>query len=96
MNKKIVTLVLVILISFCLLSIVVADNVTHDHNNKTTDHDKTVDKDKKVDKNKKTTDKNKTTDKKKTHKQTGNYILAKGRGNEITYSDGFRGFMIDS
>ena len=51
MNKKIVTLVLVILISFCLLSIVVADNVTHDHNNKTTDHDKTVDKDKKVDKN---------------------------------------------
>ena len=96
MNKKIVTLVLVILISFCLLSIVVADNVTHDHNNKTTDHDKTVDKDKKVDKNKKTTDKNKTMDKNKTHKPTGNYILAMGSGNDIPFSDGFRGFMIDS
>ena len=45
MNKKIVTLILVILISLCFLSIVVADNATHDDNN-TTDHNKTIDKNK--------------------------------------------------
>ena len=104
MNRKIVTLILVILISFCFLSIVVADNATHDDNN-TTDHDKTIDKDENVDKN--TTDDNKTQDnpisdkdkikhKNKTdHKSKKNYILAKGKGNDIKFSDGFRGFILD-
>ena len=103
MNKKIVTLILVILISFCFLSIVVADNASHGDNNSTdgnstidnddndtdndpTDKDKTDDKDKKDDKN---ADKNKKdTSKKK-------YILAKGKGNDIKFSDGFRGFILD-
>ena len=40
MNKKIVILIIVILLSFCFLGIVVADNVAHD--NHTTDHGKTV------------------------------------------------------
>ena len=105
MNKKIVTLILVILISFCFLSIVVADNATNDDNN-ATDHDKTIHKDK-IDKNKtddkndtsdknKTDDKNKTTDKNKTdHKSKKHYILAKGKGNDIKFSDGFRGFILD-
>lgn len=94
MNKKIVTLIIVILISFCFLGIVVADNVAHDGNN-TTDHNKKVDKDKKVDKNK-TDDKNKTPDKNKTDNKTKkNYILAKGSGDDIKFSDGFRGFMLD-
>ena len=99
MDKKIVTLILVILISFCFLSIVVADNATNDDNN-TTDHDKTVDNDKidddkHVDKNK-TDDKNKTKDKNKTDdKSKKNYILAKGKGNDIRFSDGFRGFRLD-
>lgn len=105
MDKKIVTLILVILISFCFLSIVVADNATHDDNN-ATDHDKKidddksvddgqVDKDKKVDKNK-TDDKNKTKDKNKTDdKSKKNYIIAKGKGNDIRFSDGFRGFRLD-
>ena len=99
MNKKIVTLILVILISFCFLSIVVADNVAHDNNN-TTDHNKTIDKNKTVDKddveNNKTTDKDKATDKNKTDdKSKKNYILAKGKGNDIRFSDGFRGFILD-
>ena len=85
MNKKIVSLILVILISFCLLSIVVADSAIHDANS--TNHDKTADKDKKIDNNKKTN--NKTNDKPK-----GNYILAMGSGNDILFSDGFRGFII--
>ena len=101
MNKKIVTLILIIVISFCFISIVVADNVTHDDNNATddddnvthddndtTDHGKTSDKDK-DDKNKKK-DKDKTDDKSKK-----NYILAKGSGNNIKFSDGFRGFILD-
>ena len=94
MNKKIVTLILVILISFCFLSIVVADNVAHDNNN-TTDHKKTIDKD---DDNVKedTADKKNTTDKDKTdHKSEKKYILATGNGNDITFSDGFRGFILD-
>ena len=107
MNKKIVTLILVILISFCFVSNVVADSVSHDNNNtqdhvKTIDNDKkvdkekNVDKDKKVDKNKKT-DKNKTTTNKNktTDKSKKNYILALGSGNDIMFSDGFRGFVID-
>ena len=94
MNKKIVTLVLVLLISFCFLSIVVADNATHDDNNLSV-HDKTIIKDKNVDKNK-TADKNKTTDKNKTDdKSKNNYILAKGKGNNIKFSDGFKGFILD-
>ena len=99
MNKKIVTLILVILISFCFLSIVMADNVTHDDTN-TTDHDKTIDEDKDVDNDKKddkkTNDKDKKTDKSKTDdKSNKNYIKAKGSGNEIIFSDGFRGFRLD-
>ena len=94
MNKKIVTLILVILISFCFLSIVVADNATHDDNN-TDDYDKTIDKDDdnvkdNITDKKKTTDKNKMDDKSKK-----NYILAKGNENDITFSDGFRGFILD-
>ena len=86
MNKKIVTLILVILISFCFLSIVVADNAIHNDNN-TTDHDKTVDN---------TTDNNKTPDKNDTDdKSKNNYILAKGKGNVVKFSDGFRGFILD-
>ena len=91
MNRKLVALILVVLISFCFLSIVVADNVAHDDNN--TNHDKTINKDKKVDKK---TDKNKTTNKNKTDdKSKKNYILAKGSGNGIMFSDGFRGFILD-
>lgn len=81
MNKKIVTLIIVILISFCFLSIVVAENATHDDNH-ATDHN--------------TTDKNKITDKNKTDNGSKkNYILAKGNGNDIKFSDGFRGFRLD-
>ena len=50
MNKKIVTLIIVILISFCFLSFVVAENFAYDDNN-ATDHD-----------NNQTTDENKTDD----------------------------------
>ena len=104
MDKKIVSVILVILISFCFLSIVVADNDTQDDNatdsnasddsidandtdsnatdQNTTDENKTD--------NNKTKDKNKTDD--KSHK---NYILAKGHGNDIEFSDGFRGFILD-
>ena len=105
MNKKIVTLILVILISFCFLSNVVADTVAHDDVN-TQGHDKTINKDK-VDKNK-TTDKNNKTDKNKTSDKNGtadknktddkskkDYILAKGKGNDIKFSDGSRGFILD-
>lgn len=82
MNKKIVTLILVILISFCFLSIVVAENTAHDDIN-SSDHGKTI-------------DKNKTTDKNKSHdKSKKNYILAKGSGSDIKFSDGFRGFRLD-
>ena len=70
MNKKIVILIIVILLSFCFLSIAVADNATQDNNH--------------------TTDKNKTEPKHQT-----NYILAKGNGNTITFSDGFIGFRLD-
>ena len=63
MNKKIITLILVILVSFCFLSIVVADHATNNDNNET-DHNPT-DKDK-VDDN--STDKNKTDDKSKDDK----------------------------
>ncbi|WP_407424705.1 hypothetical protein [Methanobrevibacter sp.] len=87
MNKKIVTLILVILISFCFLGIVVADNATHDDNN-TADHDKKVDN--KTDDNTNTVDKSKTVDKPKK-----NYIKAEINGNDIKFSDGFRGFILD-
>ena len=87
MNKKIVTLIIVILISFCFLSIVVADNATHDNDN-TTDHNSTIDKN--------TTGKDKKTDHDKTDDDSKkNYILAKGKGNNIKFSDGFRGFILD-
>lgn len=95
-----VTLILVILVSFCFISIVVADNATNDDNN-TTDQDSPIDKDNNGDKNKttdkdKSTDKNKTIDKNKTEdKSKKNYILAKGKGNDIKFSDGFRGFILD-
>ena len=93
MNKKIVTLILVILISFCFLSIVVADNAKHGDYD-TSDHGK-INKDKKIDKNK-TDDKNKTSDKNKSDdKSKKNYILAKGKGNDIKFSDGYRGFRLD-
>ena len=90
MNKKIVTLILVILVSFCFLSIVVADNATNDDTN-ATDHDKTTDNDKTIDKDKKT-DKDKTKDNDKSKK---NYIKAKGSGNDIRFSDGYRGYRLD-
>ena len=94
MNKKIVTLILVILISFCFLSIVVADNATHDDNN-INDHDQTIDEDD-DNPNEDTTDKKNTTDKNKIGvKSKKNYILAKGKGNNIKFSDGFRGFILD-
>lgn len=80
-----VTLILVILISFCFLSIVVADNATHDDKN-TTHHDKPIDKD--------TTD-NKTDTNKTDNKTKGNFIIAKGSGDDIRFSDGFRGFRLD-
>ena len=87
MNKKIVTLIIVILVSFCFLSFVVADNVTHGDNS-TTDHDKPVNKD--------TSDKNKTPEKNESgNKSKGNYILAQGSGDDIRFSDGFRGFRLD-
>ncbi|MEE1128591.1 MAG: hypothetical protein UHW99_01265 [Methanobrevibacter sp.] len=112
MNKKIVTLILVILVSFSFLSIVVADNATHDSNNGADDgplggQDKTddntpdkgyaSDKDQKSDKNiKANTDKNIKDNKNKTvDKSKNNYILAKGHGNDIKFSDGFRGFILD-
>ena len=85
MNKKIFALIIVILISFCFISIAVADNVTH-HDNSTADHGKSADKNKTVDN--KTADKNKTDDKSK-------YILAQGSGDDIRFSDGFRGFRLD-
>ena len=93
MNKKIFTIILIILISFCFLSIVVADNNTHNDTN-TTDHNKTIDKDN-VDDNK-TSDNNNTPDKNKTDDKSKNkYILAKGNGNNIKFSDGFRGFILN-
>ena len=83
MNKKIVTLILVVLISFCFLSIVVADNATNDGNatdDDTGDKNSTIDDDKTDDKDK-TTDKNKTTDKDKPDdKSKKNYILLKEMG----------------
>lgn len=98
MNKKIVTLIIVILVSFCFLGIVVADNATNDDNS-TTDPDQTIDNDN-VDDDKKddkttvidNTDKDKD---KKDDKSKKNYILAKGKGNDIKFSDGFRGFILD-
>lgn len=102
MNKKIVTLILVMLVSFSFLSIVVADNTTHgdingaddgssDTPDKTDDgsSDKDDAADKKTDDDKKS-DKDKSDDKSKK-----NYILAKGHGNNIKFSDGFRGFILD-
>ncbi len=87
MNKKIVMLVGIIFISFCFLSFVVAENVMHDDNSPT-NHDKPIDKD--------TTDKNQTPDKNESgDKPKGNYVLAKGSGDEISFSDGFKGFRLD-
>lgn len=79
MNKKLVTLIIVILISFCFLSIAVADNATYDDNNPGHENN-TVDP--------KTTDNNNTDDPK-------DYIIAKGKGNDIRFSDGYRGFVVD-
>ncbi|MEE0902207.1 MAG: hypothetical protein UIB31_06725, partial [Methanobrevibacter sp.] len=98
MNKKIVTLIIVILVSFCFLGIVVADNATNDDNS-TTDPDQTidddnVDDDKKDDKTTVIDDTKKDKDK-KDDKSKNNYILAKGKGNDIKFSDGFRGFILD-
>ena len=99
MNKKIVALILIIVISFCFISIVVADNVTHDDSNATHDDKNTIDHDKKSDKDKKddkdTHVKNKAKDKNKTDDKSKNYILAKGNGNDIRFSDGYRGFILD-
>ncbi|WP_407377537.1 hypothetical protein [Methanobrevibacter sp.] len=104
MNKKIVTLILVILVSFSFLSIVVADNATNGGDNGVDDSpsvdqdkkdDDTPDKDDSADKNKKS-DKDKKDNKDKTNdKSKHNYILAKGHGNDIRFSDGFRGFILD-
>lgn len=85
MNKKIFALIIVILISFCFIGIAMADNATH-QDNSTDDHDKPIDKD--------TSDKNKTPDKNKTDDKS-KYILAQGSGNDIKFSDGFRGFRLD-
>ena len=86
MNKKILTLILVVLVSFSFLSIVVADNLVHNDNN-TTHHNKTIHNNTKIQNN--TTDKNKTDDKPK------RYVVAKGKGNNIKFSDGYRGFILD-
>ena len=104
MNKKIITLVLVIIISLCFLGIVVADNDTHSDNS-TADDNKTIDKndtddDHKIDDKNKTDDDKKDDDKKDDDKKDDdkskkNYIIAKGEGNNIKFSDGFRGFILD-
>ena len=106
MNKKTFALVLVILISFSFLSIVVADNITNDGDD-ATDHDDTVDvdndtdddndtSDKDNDDKNNTDDKDDSTDENKTpDKSKKDYILAKGHGNDIKFSDGFRGFILD-
>lgn len=87
MNKKMVTLILVILISFCFIGIVVAHNTTHADKN-SSDYGKTIDN--------KTPDKNITPDKNDSHnKSKKNYILAQGSGNDIRFSDGYRGFILD-
>ena len=83
MNKRIVTLIIIILVSFCFLGIVVADNATHNDNG--TD-DGSIDN--KTDDKNITPDKNKSDDKSK-------YILAQGSGDDIRFSDGFRGFRLD-
>ena len=102
MDKKIVALILVILISFCCLSIVVADNATQDDNTPPSD-DSTVDGDDSDDDDtsdddkkdtKKNTDKNKKKNKNKTDDKKGD-VTAKGSGNDIIFSDGFRGFILD-
>ena len=59
----------------------------HDDNSPT-NHDKPIDKD--------TTDKNQTPDKNESgDKPKGNYVLAQGSGDEISFSDGFKGFRLD-
>ena len=96
MNKKAVTLIFVILISFCFISIAVADNATPDDNNTThkDKHDKKQTKEKNTTVKNKTTEDNKTDDN-KTEDKSGNYILAMGSGNNIRFSDGFIGFILD-
>ena len=87
MNKKMVTLIFVIFISFCFISIVVANNTGNVDKN-STDPGKPIDN--------KTPDKNITPDKNGSDNKTKkNYILAKGSGDDIKFSDGFRGFMLD-
>lgn len=87
MNKKLVTLIIVVLISFCFLSIVVADNITHGQNNSIAP-DKSNDT--------QPSDKNVTPEKNESgNKSKGNYILAKGSGDDIKFSDGYRGFRLD-
>lgn len=87
MNKKLVTLIIVVLISFCFLSIVVADNISQTHNDSIVP-DKSDDI--------QPSDKNVTPEKNQSDNKTkGNYILAKGSGDDIKFSDGFRGFRLD-
>lgn len=96
MNKKMLTLILVIVVALCFLSIVVAENATHDGSSG--EPDKTADDSGSIDNSAtdKDTDKNKSSDKdKKDDKSKKNYILAKGHGNDIKFSDGFRGFILD-
>ena len=105
MNKKIVTLILIILISFSYLNIIVAVNTTLDDDN-VTDYDMEIDNGKKDDTEPKvvenqTTEEKNTTDEKETDenqtddKPKKNYITAKGNGNDIKFSDGFRGFRLN-
>ena len=87
MNKKMVTLIFVIFISFCFISIVVANN-TGSVDKNSTDPGKPIDN--------KIPDKNITPDKNGSDNKTKkNYILAQGSGSDIRFSDGFRGFMLD-
>lgn len=100
MNRKIVTLILVILVSFSFLGMVMAENATHDDTSGADDSssDKTDDASDKSDAADKNTDKDKKSDKDKTDskdKSKTNYIKAKGHGNDIKFSDGFRGFRLD-
>ena len=90
MNKKIITLIIVILISLCFIGIVVAENSTHSDNSTDDNDNQPIDKNDTPDHNKSDKDKKDHDDKSKK-----DYILAKGKGNNIKFSDGFRGFILD-
>ena len=99
MNKKTVTILLVILLSFCFLGIVVAENATSGDGNATDsdkpidggDDDNATDDDKDKDKD----DGNSSDENKSDDKAKKTYIIAKGTGNNIKFSDGYRGFILD-